>query len=216
MPLSHDIGSPHPVAYKDCEPMKLMQRWEGASVGPTEGGHAYVKQTEAGLVFYSYFCESEPFTTATGDQQELYLKGSVAEFFIHHTRGNGFGGEYWEIHLSPNGHITDIKIPNRDDFMKGDIKWSDCVKFSSNSTFRVKQGDGFWASEIVVPWSAFGLSEGPVKEQEWGVSVSRYNYPPGDFDNPELSSTAALTKLSYHRIEEFNIVSVGPISRPKL
>ena len=212
MSLSPDVGSAHPVVYKDCEPMKLMQKWAGSGIGPNEGGHGYVKQTEQGLLMYSYFCEKEPFTTATADQQELYLKGSVAEFFIHHTRTTeGFEGEYWEIHLSPNSLITDIKIPNRDKFLKGDIKWSECVKESSKSKYIVQSNDGVWAAELLVPWSAFGLECAPKKEEQWGVAICRYNYPPGDFENPELSSTATLSKLSYHRIEEYNTITVGGI-----
>ncbi len=194
-PLGHD-GDPVPAAYAGLAPLPLAQYWCGAM--PREKGHAFVAHCRQGLRFYSWFEEMRPYTTATENNQKLYLLGSVAEFFIH-PQGTC---EYWEIHLSPNGLIMDIRIPERDRMMAGRYAWEELTAADSHAQYQVQAGPTSWAAEILIPWKSFGRTGIPAGEN-WGIAVCRYNYP-GKLENPELSATAPFTQLSFHRLEEYN------------
>lgn len=106
----------------------------------------------------------------------------------------------------------DILIPARDRYFAGEITWDDVVVADSGSTKRVQVSatENRWAVELCIPWAAFGYESVPEAGLVWQVAVCRYNYSesPGD-GNLELSSTAHLTELSFHRYEEHTDLIFG-------
>ena len=66
-----DLGVKHPEKYRDCTRLPLKQFWRGAEVMPVENGHAYVGAAEAGLCFYTYYPDSDIFSTATAADQKM-------------------------------------------------------------------------------------------------------------------------------------------------
>ena len=206
MPVTGDIadfGVQHPEKYRDCTRLPLKQFWRGAEAMPTESGHAYVGAAEAGLCFYTYFQDSDVFSTATADNQKMWTLGDVVEFFIKPGLDQS---EYWEIHVTPNDFILDIYIPVRGKMQSGEITWDALLAPESGATKRVEVGDDddgcHWAVELIIPWQAFDLTSRPVSGVIWPFAVCRYNYNQGLAD-PELSSTALLTIPSFHQYEDF-------------
>jgi hypothetical protein len=136
---------------------------------------------------------------ATEDNQKLFLMGDVAEFFIMPSQAKG---PYWEIHLSPNNLIMDVYIADQQAFFSNEITWDEAISYNSDSRKQVNVFDNGWSCELKVPWKAFGLNEAPEPDTRWRFAVCRYNYDEVD-GNPELSSTADLTELNFHRVEEY-------------
>eukprot|EP01059_Diplonema_ambulator_P012067 TRINITY_DN22203_c0_g1_i1.p1 TRINITY_DN22203_c0_g1~~TRINITY_DN22203_c0_g1_i1.p1 ORF type:complete len:246 (+),score=41.23 TRINITY_DN22203_c0_g1_i1:72-740(+) len=204
---SRDIGVAHPVRFKNCLPMKMIQGWKGVGHGPEEGGHAYIGWEDRGVVVYSYFEGAMAWSTSTADGQRLWELGDVVEVFLHHTRGteNGWEKPYWEVHVNPNGHKMELHIPNRDSWLKGDTPWEVAAQ-PSGMEYTTRVLETSWATEILLPWSIFGGP--PAPNTVWGLSVCRYNYRPDDtkLQDPELSSTSSYKELSYHRLEDFTPV----------
>lgn len=194
-----DFGVAHPDKYSACESLPFKQFWNGPDGLPSEAATAYVGATEQGLSFYVYLEDSDIFSTATADDQKMWTLGDVAEFFV---KPGAARSDYWELHITPNDFIMDIYIPDRAQFMKGNITWDQVVTPNSQTVKRVAVKEGKWAVEVCVPWHAFGLDAPPPSGTVWQFAVCRYNYN-GDLENPEHSSTAHLTKLSFHRYEEY-------------
>ena len=198
-----DFGARRPARYRACEPLPLGQFWEGEDRFPEEAGVAYAGATGRGLSFYVHLLDSDIFSRATGDEQKMPALGDVVEIFVKPGSGRP---DYWEIHVTPNGFLLDIHIPDRARISKGGtITWEQVVPFvppASGATRRVAVTDSSWSVEVTVPWSAFGRDAPPAPGSVWQFAVCRYNYS-GGLENPELSSTARITELSFHRHEEY-------------
>ena len=202
-----DFGARHPHKYSGCDPVELVQWWEGPDQLPREKGVAYVGASAAGLCFYVWLEDQLIYTEARADNERMWTLGDTAEFFIK----PGVGREdYWEIHITPNDLIMDIHIPSRANFTAGIISWDEVIAANSGSTKRVQVGEGEkeWALELCVPWAAFGLETAPAAGEVWQFAVCRYNYP-GNLDDPEHSSTAHLSEPGFHRYEEFSDLVFG-------
>ncbi len=189
-------GVSNPNTYAGITPLSLAQYWCGKM--PQKEGYAFVAHCEQGLRFYSWFNENQPYTTASRNDQKLFKLGSVVEFFIHPQGGS----EYWEIHLSPNGLMMDLCIPDRDGMMANQYTWEHMYARDSHTQYQVVAASTSWATDILIPWKTFQRSRCPVGES-WGVAVCRYNYP-GILSNPELSATAPFTYLDFHNINEYH------------
>ncbi len=198
-----DFGARRPARYRACEPLPLGQFWEGEDRFPEEAGVAYAGATGRGLSFYVHLLDSDIFSRATGDEQKMPALGDVVEIFVKPGSGRT---DYWEIHVTPNGFLLDIHIPDRARISKGGtITWEQVVPFvppASGATRRVAVTDSSWSVEVTVPWSAFGRDAPPAPGSVWQFAVCRYNYS-GGLEDPELSSTARITELSFHRHEEY-------------
>ena len=48
---------------------------------------------------------------SSADQQRMWQLGDCAELFVK--AGGADDGPYWEIHVTPNGHLMDTRIPGR-------------------------------------------------------------------------------------------------------
>jgi hypothetical protein len=74
-----------------------------------------------------------------------------------------------------------------------------------------KDQDQGWTVEGRIPWSAFGPTGGrPRAGDKWRFALCRYDYSK-DFDSPELSSTAPLTRPDFHRYEDYGVLTfAGP------
>ena len=195
-----ELGDMRPAKYRDCEALSLRRSWEGAGALPKESGTAYVGAAEAGLSICAVYEDSDIFSTATADDQQMWTLGDVAEAFI---KPGVERPDYWEIHVTPNGYLMDIRIPDRQRFMGGEVTWDEVVAASSGTARRARVLEGRWAAELVVPWAAFGVEGRPAAGERWQFAVCRYNYN-GGLRDPELSSTAPLSQPGFHRYEEFS------------
>ena len=188
-----------PRKYADCSTLPLRQHWRGADALPREGGVARIGASASGLAVHIRFEDSDIFSTATADQQRLWLLGDVVEVFVKPGRARD---DYWEVHMSPNGFLMDLLIPDRPGYQRGDYDWETVNAADSGTSHQVRVEEGSWAAEAIVPWSAFGVAESPAPGATWQVGVCRFNFT-GGLHDPELSSTASLTQPGFHRYEEF-------------
>jgi hypothetical protein len=63
--------------------------------------------------------------------------------------------------------------------------------------------DKGWTVEGRIPWTAFKATGGkPAPGDRWRFALCRYDYSVA-FDQPELSSTAPLTRPDFHRYEDY-------------
>jgi hypothetical protein len=197
-----DFGVERPEKYRECEALHLVQWWKGPGHTPLEGGVCYVGHGPQGVWFYACLDDGSVYTRARRDNEKMWELGDTVEFFV---KPGGDREDYWEVHVTPNDLITDILIPSRDKYLADVITWEDVVVADSGSTKRVRvaAAENRWAVELCIPWTAFGRAMVPDAGSVWQVAVCRYNYTegPGDGDL-ELSSTAHLTELNFHRYEE--------------
>jgi hypothetical protein len=71
--------------------------------------------------------------------------------------------------------------------------------------------DKGWTVEGRIPWSGFLATGGrPQKGARWRFALCRYDYS-AEHERPELSSTAPLTGMDFHRYEDYSeLTFVGP------
>eukprot|EP01063_Lacrimia_lanifica_P012425 TRINITY_DN19059_c0_g2_i1.p2 TRINITY_DN19059_c0_g2~~TRINITY_DN19059_c0_g2_i1.p2 ORF type:complete len:218 (+),score=71.98 TRINITY_DN19059_c0_g2_i1:52-705(+) len=181
--------------------VELKQHWEAPGQLPKERGCGWLAYGTDGLRMGVEFQETGPFTTATKDQQPLYQLGSVAEFFVQ--PDVSVKGEYWEVHVAPNNLLTDVFVTDRDAFTSGKETYESALAHASNTVHKAVVDGNKWSAEVIIPWSAFGLTAPPTRGTEWGYSICRYNYPDRRLDDPEYSSTSPHAQLGYHRVEEY-------------
>lgn len=132
------------------------------------------------------------------DVVELFLKPSDVE------------PAYYEIHVTPLGTILDILIGRRN--AAGNIDrwkdWDSGIKAAvavSGTVNNWKDRDKGWVVEAAIPWTAFaGTTPKPQLGDRWRFAVSRYDYSVYLDEGRELSSSAPLTKLDFHRYEDFD------------
>ena len=195
-----DFGAEHPEKYRDCTRLPLRQYWQGAEALPIEGGHAFVGAAETSLCLYTYYEDSDIFSTATADDQKMWTLGDVVEFFV---KPGVDRSDYWELHITPNDFIMDIYIPDRAKMQSGEVTWEEVLAPQSGASKRVQVADGHWSVELCVPWQAFDIESMPAAGTTWQFAVCRYNYNQS-LKNPELSSSAPLTTPGFHNYEDFN------------
>ena len=198
----NDFGAQKPAAFTNCATLPLRRHWLGSGQMPVERGMAYVGSNKHGLVFYVWLEDLNIYTRAQHDKEKLWTLGDTVEFFI---KPGAEQDGYWEVHLSPNGFIMDIYIASREKMTSKTITWEEMIAYKSGSRHRVfcVPAERRWGALLEVPWSAFGRDSRPPAGTRWQFAVCRYNYA-GNLENPELSSTAPLKKLSFHAYEYFN------------
>ena len=103
----------------------------------------------------------------------MWTLGDVAEFFV---KPGGERSDYWEIHVTPNGYLMDLHIPDRDRFTEREVTWEEVLAPDSGTLRRVWRLEDRWAVEVRIPWKAFGLDSAPGPGTEWSFAVCRYNY----------------------------------------
>jgi len=196
-----DFGGAQPDKYASCPPLRFRQGWEGPDAVPREGGVAYVGCSPEGLWFYTCLQDSDIFSKATANDQQMWTLGDVVEFFVKPGRDRN---DYWEIHITPNGYIMDLYITDREAFLEGRIPFEDALSHRSRSTYEVEvfENQRKWCTEICIPWEAFKMEAGPPEGGVWQFAVCRYNCN-GGLEDPELSSVAPYTRAAFHRYEEF-------------
>lgn len=182
--------------------LPLVQYWLGNKHQPSEKTTAWVCYDQQFLCFYVVMDDSDILTGATENDQKLWSLGDTVEFFI---KPDLTGQRYYEIHISPNGMIMDICIPSRQKMKAGKITWQEMITYNSKSKMKVEvfPEKAGWAVKLCIPWEAFELNGTPEPVSTWQFAVCRYNYFSAR-KKPELSSTAYLSVLDFHRYEDYH------------
>ena len=194
-----DLTADLPSKYAACPALVLRQHWTGADALPVETGIARIGATTKGLSVHIRYEDSDIFSTATANQQRMWQLGDVAEVFVKPGLDRT---DYWEVHVTPNNFLMDLSIPSRSGMQSGEHSWEDIISPESGTVFQTHVTDGAWVAELTIPWSAFGVAGIPESGTTWQFAVCRYNYN-GGLEDPELSSTAPLSKRSFHFYEDY-------------
>ncbi len=114
----------------DLPELLLKKFWDKECPEVTEKGFVKIACDDSGLLFFIKFEDEQIYTTVTEDNQKFWELGDVAEFFV---APEGADGAYWEIHVSPNNYIMDVKISSRDDMMAQKLEWDEIISHESGS-----------------------------------------------------------------------------------
>ncbi len=123
---------------------------------------------------------------------------------------------YYEFQINPAGAVLDCFMPRRGaggfDRFKNDTKFHVDAKVNLRGTLNnwTDRDDG-WSVEGKIPWTDFIKTGGrPERGEKWKFALCRYDYSV-DFEGPELSTCAPLTKVNFHLFEDYATLHfVGP------
>ncbi len=182
----------------DCRPIYFFRNWDMRRL-PSEGGAAFIFHDGCNLNVVAVMEDSDVFSDAGPSNDETWVKGDVLELFIQ----PGGAGRYYELHVAPNLATLQLAIPDIEGFRARKYQFEELF-FDSESEFgadSITLGDfkGWWGL-VCVPAKKIALDLSPESSAKF--AVCRYNYWRGR-EKPECSSTAALSKLSFHTPEEW-------------
>ncbi|MCM8757014.1 MAG: carbohydrate-binding family 9-like protein [Candidatus Omnitrophica bacterium] len=195
-----DFTTRPPGPYPSSSQLPLLRFWDKDSKWPKEKGFSWCGYDQEGLRFAVVFEDSDIITQATANNQKLWMLGDTVEFFVKPGEQEKV---YYEIHISANGYLMDLRFPSREEFRSKVISWEQVLAYESGSRYRTVDLKGGWAAEIIIPWKGFGLSQFPPPGTVWQFAICRYNYS-SSLPEPEISSTAYFSKPDFHRYEEYH------------
>jgi uncharacterized repeat protein (TIGR03806 family) len=123
---------------------------------------------------------------------------------------------YYEFQVNAAGAVLDCFFPRRNaggfDRFKNETKFHVEAKVNLRGSLNnwTDRDDG-WSVEGKIPWTDFMKTGGrPERGEKWKFALCRYDYSV-DFEGPETSTCAPLTKPSFHRFEDYaTLIFVGP------
>ncbi len=123
---------------------------------------------------------------------------------------------YYEFQVNAAGAVLDLFLPRRGaggyERFKNDTKFHIDAKVSLRGTLNnwTDKDDG-WSVEGKIPWTDFLKTGGrPERGEKWKFALCRYDYSV-DFEGPDLSTCAPLTKRDFHAFEDYaTLLFVGP------
>ena len=123
---------------------------------------------------------------------------------------------YYEFQVNAAGTMLDMFLPRRGDGgyerYRSDGEFHMEAKVARRGTLNRRQDrDRSWVVEGRIPWRDFHRTGGrPEPNERWKFALCRYDYRI-DTPQPELSTSAPLTKPSFHRVEDYaSLQFVGP------
>jgi hypothetical protein len=131
-------------------------------------------------------------------------EGDVFELFF---KPQNDRPEYYEFQVNPRSVILELAFPKRGfDFATLAARpplGMKAVAVSRGTVDQPGDADRGWTVEGRIPWTVFAPSGGqPKPGVEWGFALCRYDYGPAG-TKPVLTSSAPLTKPSFHRYEDY-------------
>jgi glucose/arabinose dehydrogenase len=126
---------------------------------------------------------------------------------------------YYEFQVNAAGTMLDMFLPRRVDGgyerYRSDGEFQMEAKAAVRGTLNRRQDrDRGWVVEGRIPWRDFLRTGGrPETGERWNFALCRYDYRI-DTPQPELSTSAPLTKPNFHRYEDYATLRfVGPDER---
>jgi len=121
---------------------------------------------------------------------------------------------YYEFHVTPLNTGFDLFLPRR-----GHVgRFKSAGEFGIESAVALRgtldqwaDRDQGWTVEMRIPWADLARTGGrPAPGAEWRFALCRYDFDV-EREEPELSTCAPLSKLSFHRHEDYATLKfVGP------
>jgi glucose/arabinose dehydrogenase len=123
---------------------------------------------------------------------------------------------YYEFQVNAAGAVLDCFFPRRNaggfDRFKNETQFHVEAKVNLRGTLnKWTDRDEGWSVEGKIPWTDFMKTGGrPERGEKWKFALCRYDYSV-DFEGPELSTCAPLSKMNFHYFEDYATLKfVGP------
>ena len=120
---------------------------------------------------------------------------------------------YYEFQVNAAGTMLDMFLPQRGnggyERYRSDDEFHMEAKVALQGTLNRRQDrDRDWVVEGRIPWRDFLRTGGrPEANERWKFALCRYDYRI-DSPQPELSTSAPLTRPSFHRYEDYAVAAV--------
>ena len=155
------------------------------------------------LYFFAELEDHDLFADITEHDGQTW-NNDVFEIFLKPSReANG----YYEFQVNAAGTEMDMFLPDQQSGgfnalkANNDFHWKTQVRRKGTLNERDDR-DQSWSVEGRIPWLDFMPTGGrPGLDEVWQMALCRYDYTLGQ--KPELSSSAPLTKLNFHRYEDY-------------
>lgn len=187
--------------------------WLGAKARPARTA------TKARLLWdreYLYFFADMEDTDLYADVKEhdgMTWNNDVFELFFQPAADKP---GYYEFQVNALGTIMDMFLPRRGaggyQRFKSDGDFHIDAKVQLRGTLnRWQDKDQGWSVEGRIPWRDFSRTGGrPAVDEKWKFALCRYDFSV-DFEGPELSTCAPLSRPDFHHYEDYATLKfVGP------
>ncbi len=168
------------------------------------------------LYFFAELEDHDLFADVTEHDGKTW-NNDVFEIFLKPSRE---APGYYEFQVNAAGTEMDMFLPDQKsggfDALKSanDFHWKSQVRRNGTLNQRGDR-DRSWTVEGRIPWLDFMPTGGrPGLDEVWQLALCRYDYTLDE--KPELSSCAPLTKLNFHRHEDFATLRFAPASETDL
>lgn len=189
----------------------LIQNWlptPDPSFAPAQVATAW---DENYLYIYAKLTDQDIFNPVTTFNQAAHLHGDIFEILIRSADGDA----YFEFHITPNGQILQLRFPKRTslaefresgqslDTLIDTFKFPDRI-LEAKTTIE----EGHWTVLAKVPARALMPNGKFLAGNQLLFSFCRYDHTRNQPDFI-LSSTSKYTVCSFHRQEEWNLLTLS-------
>lgn len=171
----------------------LSQAWRSGLEPGFRPASARFAYREGCLCVKAELQDDDVFNPITRFNEPAYLKGDVVEVFIR-APGNA---HYCEIHSTPGAAVFQAR------FLVAQPKTSLALVAAPAARALTRKTANGWSAYLEIPFELPGAV--PKPGETWTMAVCRYDYTRGQA-GPVLSSTAALTEINFHQLEQWNTV----------
>jgi hypothetical protein len=183
------------AAFAERPDLPLLQPWRCSPEEDFRPAFARMGYIEGAFCVKVELEDNDVFNPVTGFNEPAYKSGDVVEVFIY-ALGNP---RYCEIHSTPGGSLLQLRFRVE----QPRIPQVDSLVASPVSRVLTRRTPAGWSAYLEIPSKITGAY--PRAGAKWRVAVCRYDYTRGRA-RPVLSSTAALTKVDFHQIENWTPV----------
>jgi Carbohydrate family 9 binding domain-like len=170
---------------------------------PRQGTTAYLVWDDDALYYAGTMTDKELRSFGSKRNDSLW-DGDVFELFF---KPSATKPDYYEFQANPRALVFEVYWPERGkdfgDLTKLPVLGSKAEVVLTGTLDQPGDQDEGWAVEGRIPWSAFAPTGGKPKPGDvWRFALCRYDYGPKG-TSPVLMSSAPLTRLSFHRHEDY-------------
>jgi hypothetical protein len=178
--------------------------WLNPPAAPMTKAEARLLWDDEALYFFAEMEDADLYADVT-EQDGVTWDNDVFELFF---KPRDDRRAYYEFQVTPRNTHFDCFIPARGAghvrrWMKQhEFRWETkaVVRGTLNDETDRDQG---WSVEGKIPWTDFRHTGGRPKAGEaWKFALCRYDYSV-DFEAPDLSTTAPLTRVDFHQYENY-------------
>jgi hypothetical protein len=170
---------------------------------PRTGTRAFLVWDDDAIYYAATMTDTELRSFGTQRNDTLW-EGDVFEFFL---KPSAERPEYFEFQGNPRGVVFEMAFPRRGQYpesaAKAPLLGTKAVAVIDGTLDQPGDKDKGWTIEGRIPWTAFALTGAkPKPGDSWLFAICRYDYGPQG-TKPVNMSSAPLTKLNFHRYEDY-------------